>query len=387
MSKNENLLVKINEYFLEHHIPAIYPENTELKNLFQVSLANIWKSITHQKKRDLHATEVSHFFVQFFGSDNINKFLAESAINLNKKYPQESDYVELYNWCLNQYALFEKEYLNTEHINVDLLESIYDQLMKLIQENQENIISYMGTFRKKFSSHTIHEINSTIIALMFAYAKEYSEERTKTLCMASLLHDLGMLKVPDDILNKEGKLTDEEFNLIKSHTISIYKELKLTKLFTEEVLTAVVQHHEHYDGSGYPQKLAGEKISDFAKIIAIADAFEAQISARSYRRTKNRYLAMRELMTDVKKSFDPKFFQTFLNTISLYPPGSLVQLNDDSIGLVTGINKEVPMRPLIKILITSDGIKVNGKIIVDLARQNHLYIVYVLNKSEYQKKN
>ncbi len=120
-------------------------------------------------------------------------------------------------------------------------------------------------------------------------------------------------------------------------------------------------------------------------ILAIADTFEAQIAYRVYRKTKTGYMAMKSVLAEAQNRFDPKVLRAFLVTLSIYPPGTLVQLNNNSIGAVISINPDAPLRPNVKIIIDEFGDKITDSLIKDLKNELVLFIVYVLNKDEYKK--
>ena len=384
MSKNENLLAKINDYFKQAGIATIQPENDELKNLFEASLENIWINVNNSSKRMRVKDELSNYFLPFFGTVNITAFLDEYCSKLDKKYPGESDYEDIYQWCLAEYSRFEAVYLQKNEIDIDKLEKIAEKLILIIHENKNVFISFAGERPGNYSIHSYHEINSTILAISGGMGLNYDKITLKELALASLLHDIGMLNVPGELLKKEDALTEKEFNIIKAHTIEAGSILAGTGI-SNNVMDGIVQHHEQFDGNGYPRKLKGEQINEYAKIISIADAYESQISKRSYREAKSGYAAMKQVLSEAKNKYDPAILKVFLKTLSIFPPGTLVQLNDDSIGIVIAINNKSPLRPEIKLLINSDGIKLNGKMKINLIDNPELFIVYVLNKSEYRK--
>jgi HD-GYP domain-containing protein (c-di-GMP phosphodiesterase class II) len=156
-------------------------------------------------------------------------------------------------------------------------------------------------------------------------------------------------------------------------------------LFNQSILDAVLQHQEQFDGNGYPRKLKGDKVGLFAKILAVADTFEAQISPRAYRKSKSGYMAMKSVLAEAKNKFDPDVLRSFLTTLSIYPPGTVLQLNNNSIGSVISVNPNAPLRPVVKIIVDEFGEKIDENVIKDLKEEQDLFIVRVLNKEEYKK--
>lgn len=295
------------------------------------------------------------------------------------------EYVKLYNLSLALYENFLTNFIKADDFDKPRLDMLTDKLVELVNLYKNDIISYMAIEVETYDFFVTHTINSTIIAIIGAKQLNLSEEELKILGIAGLLHDIGMLKIPKDILNKSEKLTEDEYNTIKSHPIIAYKQMNKSELFTQDILDAVLQHQEQYDGNGYPRRLKADKINIYAKILAISDTFEAQISFRTYRKSKTGYLAMKSVLAEAQNKFDPKVLRAFLTTLSIYPPGTLVQLSDNSIGAVSSVNPDAPLRPKVKIIVDEFGDKIIENIIKDLKNDEDLFIVHVLNKEEYKK--
>lgn len=320
----------------------------------------------------------------------------KKEITKKKKFIFESDtddegnktpeYVKLYNWALSLYEDFLDTLKETGEIHKNELDIVTNKIIVITSKYKNDIVGHMALETDNYDFIITHAINSTIIAVIGGIKLELPEDKLTDLCMAGLLHDIGMMKIPKEILNKKEKLTDEEYNTIKSHPISIFKQMNKSGIFGQDILDAVLQHHEQFGGNGYPRKLKGEKINIYAKILAIADTFEAQIARRTYRKTKTGYMAMKSVLAEAKNRFDPKVLRAFLTTLSIYPPGTLVQMNDNSIGAVVSINPDAPLRPKVKIIIDEFGDKITENMIKDLRDEIDLFIVHVLNKEEYQRK-
>ena len=143
-----------------------------------------------------------------------------------------------------------------------------------------------------------------------------------------------------------------------------------------------LQHHEHYDGKGYPRGLKGNDIDEFARIAAIADCYEAQISNRSYRKKVDFYHAMRNLLASGVSRFDPVLLRVFLSRMSVYPIGSIVELNDGTVGIVIGSIPEKPLRPIIKLVLDRSRRRIENTVIINLLQESSLYIARVLDEAE-----
>jgi HD-GYP domain-containing protein (c-di-GMP phosphodiesterase class II) len=302
-----------------------------------------------------------------------------------KVEPGKKEYVSIYNSILNIYEDFIKKISDSDKFEKVTLDNIVNYILKLVLTYKNEIISFMSIPNKKFDYLVIHGVNTTIIALIGGIELKLSESDLRLLGYATLLHDIGMQKIPKEILNKANKLSDEEFNAIKAHPITTYKFLSKIGILSQPVLDAILQHHEQFDGNGYPRKISGDKINIFAKIISIADTFQAQIASRVYKKSKTGYLAMKSVLAEAKNKFDPQILRAFLFTLSIYPPGTLLQLNNNAVVTVVSVNPDAPLRPKIRILIDELGDKLTEPVVKDLKEESSLFIVNVLNKDDFQK--
>ncbi len=213
-----------------------------------------------------------------------------------------------------------------------------------------------------------HSINVALISRAIGKWLKMSREQLNELTIAGLLHDIGKAEIPSEILNKTGKLTDEEFELIKSHALKGSKLLKKAG-FNSDIQFAALQHHERSDGSGYPRGLEADEISDFASIIAIADVYDAMTSARSYRTPKCAFQVIAAFEEDGLKKYNTKYILTFLERIANAYQNSMVMLSDGRSGKIVYINKSRLSRPIVQ---------VDDNEMVDLSRETDISITSIL---------
>lgn len=188
-----------------------------------------------------------------------------------------------------------------------------------------------------------------VCAMMVALAKQMGLDDTQTrLCgMAGLLHDMGKVAMPTKVLNKPGKLTDAEFDVMRSHPAEGYKILTASSAVDAVSLDVVLHHHEKIDGSGYPEGLNGEGISLYAKMAAVCDVYDAITSNRPYKSGWDPAESLRR-MAEWAGHFDPKVFQAFVKSMGIYPVGSLVRLKSGRIGVVIEQSPKSLTMPVIK---------------------------------------
>jgi len=253
----------------------------------------------------------------------------------------------------------------------DLLDAVRQGRNELIQ-----LILLGDVVEQKLASSAV---NCTIISAVIAYALKLTSHRLLQVATGALLHDLGMLKISKDILGKEGKLSPEEVNQIRTHPILSYQIISKELKYPEEIAAIALQHHEHWDGKGYPRRLKGEDILIGARIVSVADAYEAMVNERPYRRSMIGYSAMKSLLSDNGKHFDPKALKAFLESVGVFPIGSIVQLNDASIGRVAENHVEAPLRPKLELLVDEYGARIKDQEIVDLVARKNLFIAKAID--------
>jgi|GEM_PF-119330 len=230
-------------------------------------------------------------------------------------------------------------------------------------------------------------VNTAILTILLCEALDLSEKQINDIAVAALLHDIGMTKVPDNILKKSEGLTDVEKQAIAAHTAYGYKMALNELVFTKEIAVSIMQHHERWDGKGYPGGIAGEDIDLGARIIAVADAFVAMIMPKPYRDLMLGYQAMKNLLADNARAFDPSILKVMVRTIGIYPIGSIVLMSDASLARVLKSSPDAPMRPCIKILIDSTGEVLSEKgDVVDLQDNKNLFIVRAIDPRSYKAK-
>ncbi|WP_439647451.1 HD-GYP domain-containing protein [Brucepastera parasyntrophica] len=213
------------------------------------------------------------------------------------------------------------------------------------------------------------------------------KQRLQQITISALLHDIGMLKIPAEILEKEGKLDESETQLMRSHTVYGYKMLVNDLFYTDEIGKSAMQHHERWDGNGYPGKLSGTNIDLGARIISVADAFEAMVSAKSYRASMVGYAAMKNLLADNARRFDPDIIKAFIASMGIYPIGSIVLMNNAIIARVIESNPQAPLRPKVRVLIDefARAYTRNSGEIIDLTKNRTLFIARAINPAEYKE--
>ena len=228
----------------------------------------------------------------------------------------------------------------------------------------------IGLARLKRADDYTYMHSVAVCALMVALARQlgFDDAQTRSAGVAGLLHDLGKAAMPSDILNKPGRLTDEEFAVMKSHPFEGHRILQQGKGVDAVALDVVLHHHEKTNGSGYPEGLSGDEISVFAKMGAVCDVYDAITSNRPYKAGWDPSESLHRMAEWSNGHFDPMIFQAFVKSIGIYPIGSLVLLNCGRLGVVIEQDDASLLCPQVRVFFST---RCNARIrpeIVDLAQ-------------------
>ena len=272
-----------------------------------------------------------------------------------------------------------------EHVSLDVadgkllerppIDTMVAQLIDCVRDDRVEMIHLIlmgGRTERRISASVV---NTTILSAIIGMVLKYTGHRLIQLATGAYLHDLGMVKVPKDILRKKEKLTGDELNQIRTHPIHAYRLITKDLKYPDDIGIIALQHHERWDGQGYPRKLKGEDINLSARIVTVADAYVAMINERPYRDSLIGYSAMKNVLSDNGRTFDPRVLKAFLESMGIYPIGSMVQMNNSAIGRVTGTHAEAPLRPVVELIVDEYGNQLREREAVDLLARKNLFIV------------
>lgn len=210
-----------------------------------------------------------------------------------------------------------------------------------------NVFDMLHCMREYDDATYVHCMNVALICNVFARWLRMSEDEIRLATVSGLLHDIGKMHIPDEIIKKPGRLTDQEYNLIKTHPQEGYRILQNSSL-SPEVLNAVLLHHERCDGTGYPFGLKGNKINSYAKLVSIADVYDAMTSARVYRGPLCPFKAIALFESEGLQKYDTRYIMTFLeNVVNTYLLNKVL-LNNGQVGTIVYINRDKLSAPTIK---------------------------------------
>ena len=251
-----------------------------------------------------------------------------------------------------------KEYINAVFADARLGRSIdpseaRDHANRVVDSvvKNENALVWLTQLKNRDEYTVQHSINVCVLAVLFGRHLGLGQQDLRELGFGALLHDIGKMRIPQHILNKVDKLTDDEMELMKQHPEFGYQILKNSPDVSESAIDIAHSHHERIDGSGYPRKLAGDSISLFSKLVSIVDVYDAITSDRVYHMGISPHEALNLMYGWAPRSFNGELLQEFIRCLGIYPIGSIVELDSGEVGVVMTVNRTRLMRPLLTLVL------------------------------------
>lgn len=248
-----------------------------------------------------------------------------------------------------------------------------DQLSMRLDEMRKSgrgtlhVMEMLNCMREYDDVTFAHSISVSLLCRLIGEWMQFPERELQVLSTCGLLHDIGKLQIPSEIISKPGKLTDEEFRKVKEHPTLGYRLLK-DRDFDERVKMATLLHHERCDGNGYPMHVRTDKINEFSKIVMVADVYDAMTADRSYRAGMCPFKVLGIMEEEGLQKYDPSILMMFLGKTAQAYINSTVCLSDQSVGEVISINRNCVSRPLVKV----------GDSFIDLDKRKDIQIIRVL---------
>lgn len=304
----------------------------------------------------------------YLGAD-IPDFISKIPEDVRKARVQEiKEYKKTYTESVNY---FQVAINNLVSKNTDLdVDTILNQTLSLLGTKGRNTSSIleMLIYMKEYDNNIYaHAVNVSLLCSMLAQWLEYNEEDCRMAAACGMFHDIGKLAIPESILQKPGPLTEEERKIINTHAEKGYRMLDEYGV-NETIKLSALMHHEKCDGSGYPNKLKGEQIDRFAKLVTICDIYNAMTSDRPYRKAMSPFDVIEHFEAEGLRKFDTRSILLFLeNTVNTYL-NCPVRLSNDMVGYVVFINRSRLGRPTVQC----------GTEFIDLSKRNDLHITELL---------
>lgn len=278
------------------------------------------------------------------------------------------------------FAILEQD----RRLNISLVKNLVSNILEELLSNP-NVVINLSDIRV-FDDYTFaHSVNVCVLSLLTGIVLGYNESRLKELGIGALLHDVGKTRINKDLLNKPDDLTREEFEEVKRHTeygFEIIRQYPEVSILSAHI---ALQHHERWDGHGYPRGLAGENVHEYARIAAVADVYDALLADRPYRPS----YSISQAITIIKRMsaiyFDERCVMAMVANIAVYPVGSFVQLNTGDYGVIIDVNKHSPTRPVIRVFSDKYGRRLSQVNEIDLSKLSTIMVFKILNQEEIEQ--
>lgn len=340
----------------------------------------LWKDILDYEGKVLLSagTVLNKNHIKKLKDNDIYAIRIEGNYNFNLKWQFRDQYMQ---------ALKSSVIKNVPILFDNLIDGDYANSYRYI-EDVYSIVDYIihqGTITtnlfeiKSYDDYTyVHCVDTCIMATFLGYSMNIDKNKLRNLAVAALLHDIGKTKIPTSIINKKGRLSNNEFEIIKKHPMYGKQLLQDMNKFLPDIIRGIAEHHERFDGKGYPLGIKGYNICKFARIISICDVFTAVSANRSYRQRFSPSDAYKLILSSSGTAFDPTLVKHFRQTFFVYPLGCRLKLSNGLEGIVVEQNKSFPDRPIIRI-INPDCPLGTHPFYMDLLKETTLTIVEVFD--------
>ena len=275
--------------------------------------------------------------------------------------------------------------LNTQkgkQVEVNKIQPIISSITDSIFRNPDAINSLLRV--RQIGTYTLqHSLAVSALLINFCRTMKIDRPTTELIGLGGLLHDIGKTKLPESIINKEGKLSDSEFDLMRKHVAYGCFILENTLEISQISMSIVAEHHERYDGSGYPRALKGNEISIYGQMAGIVDSFDTKTSNTPYHQAEEPTVVLKKMLECSDQQFDTALVHNFIRTVGIYPVGTLVRLESGYLAVVVEQNHEHLLQPKIKVIFNSQSRSYCPPKNIDLAKHNgneHIHSVEIASR-------
>lgn len=257
--------------------------------------------------------------------------------------------------------------------DLNKVNKVVDDLISELLTSKELLVALVDMRAANDLSFS-HSVNTAVLSIITGIALGYDPKKLSQLACGALFHDIGIIMLPPELLHKKSALSAEENEHIMKHPVLGFEILRKKEGVSLLSAHVALQHHEKYDGTGYPRGVSGDEINEFARIVSITAIYDNIIGLGSDVNKVLPHQAIERLTMKSGKWFDPEILQVFIKTIAVFPVGVAVLLNTGETALVTKANKKFPTRPVVRVFKTRDGAKVYPPFEIDLAKNQAYFI-------------
>lgn len=260
-----------------------------------------------------------------------------------------------------------------QQVEMEQVTPVVDKMAESVLNNHNALLG-LSRIRNMDTYTFEHSVNIGVLMMSFTKSRGMSAELIHEVGIGGLLHDIGKALTPTEILNKAGKLTDEEFVIMRKHVVDSRIILEKTPGISQNALDVAALHHEKFDGSGYPDGKKGDEISVIGQMSAIVDVYDALTADRCYHKGQDPSIVLKRMLSWTGSHFNPKLMHEFIQCVGIYPPATLVMLSNHFLAVVIENNLNLLLPRVIAFLNTKTNETIEPKV-VDLSKQNKLKVI------------
>jgi len=260
-----------------------------------------------------------------------------------------------------------------QQVEMEQVTPVVDKMAESVLNNHSALLG-LSRIRSMDTYTFEHSVNIGVLMMSFTKSRGMPEKIIKEVGVGGLLHDIGKALTPTEILNKAGKLTDEEFVIMRQHVVDSRLILEKTPGISRDALDVAALHHEKYDGSGYPDGKKGDEISIIGQMSAIVDVYDALTADRCYHKGQDPSIVLKRMLSWTGSHFNPKLMHEFIQCVGIYPPATLVMLSNKHLAVVVENNKNLLLPRVVVVLNTATNETIEP-VLVDLSKQDKLKVI------------
>lgn len=315
------------------------------ENITQLRNANIVSLVIVPEKQKA-AVNLDNVFSEIETINNKEASLNNKPeISLDNELKKASD---LYKSAKTLQSKILEQIKQEKSLPAEDIQTTTDAMVDSIFRNQD-ALTCMSRLQTKDIQLTEHSLNVAILMSVFAKHLNIDKRIIQELALGAFLHDIGIVLIPKEILNKKSALTEKENKIMQSHVALGLKLLEDSPSISYIAIKMVKEHHERLDGSGYPKQLKGNEISKYGRMIAIVNAYDSMTASRPYKNSVHPINAFKALVAESPDAYDEELVEKFIQCLGVYPVGTLVKLNSGKLGLISKLNKKKPLHPYVRV--------------------------------------
>lgn len=303
--------------------------------------------------------------------DHLWEVKKQRTLRLREKKERIAQCEERFSSCIKTFDNILKGVLGGRFHSIEEALAFVEQLSRFFLDDRESTLHLMNVMDTSENTYS-HPMNVAVLSMMVGKEAGLPAAEMTNLGMAALFHDIGKARIPKKLLKKRGKLTKPEQELLDQHCAFGAAMLSEIDIFPKAAVTAIAHHHERMDGSGGPEHLKGDEIDRLARIIAIADTYDNHCNSADPNQSLTPYLALSYMFGQQKQLFDVEMLAMFIRCLGVYPPGTVVELNNGAVGMVMSVNPKNQLNP--SVVLYDPDVPKKEALIVDLVDEPDLRV-------------